>query len=84
MMQFKTVNREPLDQKFVHEHLPEAETLMSRRVLDADKDKKLHVLAWRFNNKRKQWEAQCEWADIIYTAPVTDKDVEFRKGRSIE
>jgi hypothetical protein len=81
MIQFKQVERKPDDLKFPHEHRPEQGMLMSRRVLDADKQGEIHMLAWRFNVKRSQWEAQCERDDVIYFAQATDADIEFRKGR---
>jgi len=84
MIQFKTVQRNLEDTTMQHKHHPTAVTLMSRRVLDQDKDADIHVLMWRFHVTRNQWEAVCERDDIIYTSPGTDADIEFRKGRYIE
>jgi hypothetical protein len=86
MIVYKTVEREPEEKTMRHKHYPTAGMLMSRRVLDAEKDAKIHVLMWRFNVKRNQWEAVCERDDIIYISPGTDdkKDIAFRKGRYIE
>lgn len=83
-MQFKMVKRNPGDLTYPHTHVPQRGTLLSRRVLDAEKDAKIHMLAWRFNNKRKQWEAVCEREDIIFYSPPTLSDIAFRKGRSYE
>jgi hypothetical protein len=84
MMQFKQVNRTPEALTLPHKHSAKSETQMSRRVLDTERDAKVHMLAWRFNETRKQWEAQCEWADIIYYAQAVDADIEFRKGRTFK
>ena len=79
-------DRKDEDLKYPHKHYPTAGMLMSRRVLDAEKDAKIHMLAWRFNNKRNQWEAVCERDDIIfYAVPSgTKEDHDFRKGRNYE
>jgi hypothetical protein len=84
MMQFKQVERKPEDLTYPHQHVPKLEMQLSRRVLDAEKDAKIHMLAWRYNAKRSQWEAQCEWADVIYYAMATDADIDFRKGRTFD
>jgi hypothetical protein len=81
---FKHVIRKPEDLTYPHKHHPTAGMLMSRRILDAEKDAKIHMLAWRFNNKRSQWEAVCEREDVIFYATPTDADIEFRKGRNYE
>ena len=84
MLQFKNVEREPEEMHMKHKHYPTAGMLMSRRVLDIEKDATIHPLMWRFNVKRNQWEALCERDDIIYISPGTDADIPFRKGREIE
>ena len=83
---FKHVIRKDEDLTFPHRHLPSAETLMSRRVVDAETDSKIHMLAWRYHIKRKQWEAVCEKDDVIMYAKSSDTaaDIAFRKGRSYE
>jgi hypothetical protein len=83
-LSFKEVTRQPEDLHFIHRHLPDQGTIFSRRLLDEEKDAKIHVLAWRFHIKRKRWEAVCEWSDIIYYAAPTAADLKFRKGRSYE
>jgi len=82
MLQFKNVERNAWDLNYAHKHLPDQSTLVSQRVLDAEKDAKIHMLAWRYNNHRGQWEAMCEKDDIIFISPGTEDDIHHRKGRS--
>lgn len=84
MIQFKAVSRLHNEATMKHAHYPSVETLMSRRVLGSENDVKTHVLMWRFNVSRKQWEAVCERDDVIHICPGVDEDIEFRQGRYIE
>lgn len=83
MLQFKNTTREPAELTMQHKHYGELSTVMSRRVLDEDKQAKIHTLMWRWNQHRSQWEAQCERDDIIYICPGTDADIPLRRGRMI-